>query len=128
LSQSVLIGAGGPASEMVTFYEHIATIRWNSPAGRQHDKFFVAFRQTKDALMAEQQDPEKYPKWLMDDPVKNTELKIFIYLVTKHPKQVPNMSSFEDWLSHIGDPIMQDTLAYFLLRKGVISEQMYGRL
>jgi hypothetical protein len=115
-------------SDEVTFYDHLATIRYRSPAGKDGDQFFVAFRQTMDALLLEQQDPEKYPEWLMKDPVKKTELKVYIYLATRLPKQVPVLRSHEDWLTHISDPTMFDTLAYFLLRNGIISEEMYGRI
>jgi hypothetical protein len=116
---------GGASSDEVTFYEHVATVRYKDASG---DRFFVAFRQTMDALFLEQQDPEKYPEWLMKHPVKKTELSVYIYAVTRHWKEVPVLRSHEDWLAHIADPVIFDTLAYFLLSRGVISEDMYGRI
>jgi hypothetical protein len=119
----------GTSGDEVTFYEHLATIRYKGDGpSRSKDLFFVAFRQTMDALMLEQSDPGKYPEWLMKDPVKKTELKTYIYQVAKHPKQVQVMRSFEDWLEHIADPMVFDTLAYFLLHNKIISQEMYGSL
>lgn len=113
-------------SDVVCFYEHVATIRYHDDSGQ--DKFFVAFRQTMDALLLEQSDPEKYPEWMMKHPVKKTELSIYIYAVVRHWKQVPVLRTHEDWLAHIADPMMFDTVAHFLLSQNVISQEMYGRL
>lgn len=118
----------GSQPDEVCFYEHVATIRYHDPNSPNKDTFFVAFRQTMDALLLEQQDPEKYPEWLMKDPVKRTELAVFIYMVTKHPKQVPVLRSHEDWLAHVADPMMFDTLAHFLLKQKVITQEMYGKI
>ena len=110
-------------SDKICFYEHIATIRDES-----NRRMFVAFRETMDALLAQQQDPELFPEWLMKHPAKKTELSIYIYLVKKHPRDVPNMKSHEDWLEYIPDELLQDTLAFFLLQNDVISEAMYGKM
>jgi hypothetical protein len=119
----------GILGDVVTFYEHLATIRYRDPSGNSRkDMFFVAFRQTMDALMLEQSDPEKYPEWLMKDAVKKTELRTYIYRVARHPKEVPAMNSFEDWLEHIENHMVFDTVAYFLLHNKVISEEMYGTI
>lgn len=117
---------GVTIDDKIVYYEHVATIRYNE--GGNKDRFFVAFRQTMDALLLEQSDPEKYPEWMMKHPVKKTELSIYIYMVTRHPKQVPVLRSHEDWLAHIADPVLFDTLAHFLLSKNVITEEMYGRI
>jgi hypothetical protein len=117
-----------PVSDSITFYEHLATIRYRDPGDSKKDKFFVAFRQTMDALLLEQQDPSLYPEYLMKDPVKKTELKTYIYQVTKHWKEVPILRSHEDWLSHIADVPTFDTIAYFLLKYGIISEEMFGSM
>lgn len=119
----------GNIGDEVTFYEHVATVRFKDPGGNtRKDIFFVAFRQTMDALLLEQSDPEKYPEWLMKDPVKKTELRTYIYRMARHPKQVAVMHSFEDWLDHVADPMTFDTVAYFLLHNKIISEEMYGRI
>src|SRR5690242_11597149 len=53
----------------VNMFDHLATVRH-----RASNMWFVAFRQTMDALHFEQRDPTKYPSWLMDSDVKKTEL------------------------------------------------------
>jgi hypothetical protein len=113
-----------PPSE-VAFYEHLATVR-HQPTGR----FFVAFRQTMDALFREQKDTAAYPEWLMKSGVKNTELKTYIYAVRELygkpliPSRM-NLKSHEDWLVHVTVEWVFDTLAYFMLKNNVISEEMF---
>lgn len=119
------------APTKLTMLEHIATVRHIKTG-----KFFVSFRQTKDAQLMEQSDPIKYPEWLMKDPVKNTELKIYIYAVKELngkpivPSKLKHINSHEDWLHHIGEgpAWLFDTLAYFLLTRKVISQEMYGKI
>lgn len=110
---------GTPKGDVVPYYEHIATVRHGNT-----NKFFIAFRETMDAFLARQQDPQKFPEWLMKDPRKQAERQIFIYMVYKHPKSVPVMNSFEDWLSHLADESIFDSIAYFLTKQGVFTEEM----
>ena len=61
-------------SDRITYYESIAAVR-----DRKTLAIYVVFRETLDALLAQQKDANKYPKWLMEHPVKQTERKIFLY-------------------------------------------------
>ena len=108
-------------ADKVCYYMHVATIQ-HKPTGL----FFVAFRETMDALLAAQSDPAKFPEWLMKHPVKKTELSVFIYRVKCKPTE--NMHGHEDWLEYIAEPWIQDTLAYFLLQSGVFTQEMYGHM
>lgn len=116
-------------NNLITFYEHIATVRH-----RASGRLFVAFRQTRDALMLEQSDKKIYPAWLMKSDVKNTELKVHIYTVKmcdgRPVMPTATTSTHEDWLEHLGDsnPWVFDTLVFYLLRNHIISEEMYGKM
>jgi hypothetical protein len=105
-----------PIGEIVTYYEHIASVR-----DKGTDKFYVAFRETADALFARSQDMEKYPEWLMKMPQKHKERMIFVYQVYRHPKEVPILRSHEDWLCEVPNPDAFDALTYFLVKNGVIT-------
>lgn len=120
----------------VNMFDHLATIR-HRPTGM----LFVVFRQTMDALHFEQRDPVKYPSWLMDSDVKKTELSVYIHtilppyvtnptLVAKDPKiiNVASQTRIHLWLSEISVNWVFDTVAYFLLQKNVITQEMYGKL
>src|SRR5690349_11945257 len=61
------------STDVLTFYEHVLSVR-HKPTGR----IYVAFRETMDALLMRQKDPALFPKWLMENPVKKTELNIHI--------------------------------------------------
>lgn len=117
-------------------FNHLATIR-HRPTGM----WFVAFKKTLDALHLEQSDPGKYPQWLMDSDVKKTELDIYIHIVKspydKNPRSVTNDRSIMDvtaqtrihkWLQEITTPWIFDTVAYFLLKNNLITQEMYGRI
>lgn len=121
-----------PQNTKITYFEHLATVYHASSK-----RYFVAFRETMDALMARQTDPIKYPKWLLDGPLKRTELKIYIYMVKETspgvpciPSKMPMLSNHEDWLVHIGDgpEWLFDTISYFLLHNKVITPDMYGSM
>ena len=74
-------GAVGPREgDEVCLYETVAMLR-HRPSG----DVYLAFRQTIDQLMLEQTDPVRFPKWLMEHPVKRTELKIHIARVKSKP-------------------------------------------
>jgi hypothetical protein len=127
---SKLTPMSGVSSEgKVTFYEHVATIRHKAT-----NRYFVAFRQTMDALFLEQNDSQLYPEWLMKSDVKKTELKVYVYTVREHngqpllPSKMPIIRTHEDWLAHIGVPWVFDTLVFFLLKNHIITEEMYGKM
>lgn len=120
----------------VLLFVHLATVRHNPT-----NTWFVVFKQTMDALHLEQQDTEKYPKWLMDSQLKKTELSIHIHsvlppyssnpiLVTKDPKIMDTTAQTRVhlWLGEIATPWVFDTLAYYLLQNKIITQDMYGRL
>jgi hypothetical protein len=50
-------------SDKITYYDSIAAVR-----DRKTLAIYVVFRETLDALFAQQKDPEAYPKWLMAGP------------------------------------------------------------
>ena len=122
-------------AEMVVF-THQATIRH-----RSSNMVFVAFKKTLDALHLEQQDTSKYPKWLMDSDVKKSELDIYIHTVippyNKDPRlvirdrtitDVSSQTRVHKWLQEITEPWIFDTLAYFLLKDKIITQEMYGKI
>ncbi len=112
----------GKSNNLITYYEHIATIK-DTKTG----VFYVAFRETPDALFARSQDLEKYPEWLMKTKEKINECRIFIYKVYKHPKQVGVLTSFEQWLTPIEQPSVFDTIVCFLGKNNVLTlEQTKG--
>jgi hypothetical protein len=115
-----------PTGDKVSYYEHIASVR-----DKGTDKFYVAFRETADALLARSQDFRKYPEWLMKTTQKHKERMIFIYHVYRHPSKVPILRSHEDWLRPIAadETLLWDTLVFFLSKSGVITpDQMQGVL
>jgi hypothetical protein len=112
------------STDKVCYYEQLAILT--------HGKdglWFVVFRETRDALLAQQRDPNKYPLWLIDSHVKTTELKTFIALMKGPPR--PGMKDHWEWLRPIEEAFpdadwMVDVLVYFLLTKGVVQQNMYG--
>lgn len=104
--------------DTITFYEHLATVR-----DRGGDTFYVAFRETPDALFARSQDPTLFPEWLMKTKEKLAECQIFIYQVYRHPSKVGVLRSFEDWLKPIDDPSVFDTIVYFLGKQNVLTAE-----
>ncbi len=108
--------------DTITYYEHIASVR-----DKKTGIFYVAFKETADALFARSQDMEKYPEWLMKTKEKQNERMIFIHQVYRHPKDISVMRSHEDWLTPITDPSTFDTVAYFLSKSGVLTAEQYKR-
>jgi hypothetical protein len=115
-------GAVGPREgDEIALYEHVARVRHRT-SGQQ----FVAFRETMDVLMARQTDPEKFPMWVMNHPVKKTELRIYFARVLHKPS-----GKYDNrWLEFLpetpaGDRIF-DTLHFYLSRRGILKEEMYG--
>jgi hypothetical protein len=104
-----------PVGDNITFFEHIALVR-----DKRAKVFYVAFRETVDAQLARESDPLKYPEWLMKHNAKHNERMIYIYMVKKHPKDVPIMRSQEDWLEPIGDPQVFDAVWHFLAGHNVV--------
>lgn len=116
-------GAVGPREgDQICLYESLAMIRH---AATGH--VYLAFRETIDELMAQQTDLVKYPMWVMDSAGKNAERKILIARVLRRPADKDDRT----WLDFLPDTPAGDrafdSIAYFLLKKQVISEAMYGR-
>ena len=116
-------GALGPREgDEICLYETVAMLR-HRPSG----DVYLAFRQTIDQLMLEQTDPVRFPKWLMEHPVKRTELKIHIARV----KSKPVGKDDRGWLEFLPDTQagvrIFDSIAQFLLKRQVITEAMYGK-
>lgn len=117
-------------------FEHLSTVRH-----KDSSMFFVAFRQTMDALYLEQNDPEKYPQWLMDSGVKKTELSTYIHSIkppfSTNPSYVmkdavintvTTQTRVDRWLQEIKEVWLFDTVAFFLLKNNIISQEMYGKM
>ena len=72
-------------------------------------------------------DPIRFPKWLMEHPVKRTALKIHIARV----KSKPTGKDDRGWLEFLPDTPagvrIFDSIAQFLLKRQVITEAMYGK-
>ena len=78
--------------------------------------------------MMEQADPIKYPKWLMDHDVKSGELSIYIHIAKPNAVKLlaAGVSSIADWLDEIPNELTFNSLAWFALKSGVMTEKMYG--
>jgi hypothetical protein len=111
-----------PVGDTTTYYEQIAVVR-----DKRDGLYYVAFRETPDALLVRNNDLEKFPEWLMKSKEKLREASIYIYIAKRHPKEVPVMRSHEDWLSPIVVPAVFDSIAYFLYKNSVIDDSVYGR-
>jgi|SRR5271166_4184771 len=125
-----------PGTAEMTLFTHLATVR--HPRSQM---VFVAFRKTLDALHLEQTDPVKYPAWLMDDKVKKTELSTYIHSVKAPYDRNPSLvlkdgtimgvtgqTRVDRWLQEIPVAWVFDTVAYFLLKNHIITEEMYGSI
>ena len=82
-------------SDRVCYYEAIAAVKDTDTLGT----FYVVFRETIDALLAQQKDPEQYPKWLMEHPVKGTERCVYL---SRAPKKIASQHGsdemwFKEW-------------------------------
>ena len=116
-------GAVGPREgDQIALYEHVALVRH-----RGSGSCYVAFRETMDVLMARQTDPEKFPMWIMNHPVKKTELQIHFARVLRKPTGRDDRG----WLEFLpetpaGNKIF-DTLHFYLSRRGILKEEMYGK-
>jgi hypothetical protein len=104
-----------PTGEEVVFYEHIGTVR-----DKRSKVFYIAFRETADAQLARESDLTKYPEWLMKSREKQNERLVYIYVVMKHPKDIPIMRSHEDWLMPIEDSTVFDAVWHVLSQNGVV--------
>lgn len=119
------------STDVITFYEHVVSVR-HKPTG----KIYVAFRETMDALLARQADPEKFPRWLMVNSVKQTELHIHLLEAKANPTPIAKVKGlsevwFQQWLREIpsdeaGDSIHQ-SLSYFLISNKLVREEMFVR-
>ena len=109
--------------DMVCYYEHMTTLRH-----KKTGTLYVIFRETRDAQMAQQNDPVKYPKWLMDHAVKDDERAIYIHIAKPNAVQLlkKGVSNIGEWLDPISEPWQFDAIAYFLLKSGLWTEKMYG--
>lgn len=107
-----------PEAEEVAMYTHMATVRQ-----KRTGKLYVAFRESMDALLERQSDPVLYPEWLMKHPVKKTELRIHIYEVVRRPEGRDDRG----WIRPLDNEQVFETISYYLLRKGVFTEEMFGR-
>lgn len=117
-------------------FNHLATV-----IHKGSEMVFVAFKKTMDALHMEQTDVNKYPAWLMDSDVKKTELDIYIHAMrppfNANPQSVLRDKEIMDvsaqtrvhiWLSEITTPWVFDTVAFYLLKNSIISQDMYGKI
>lgn len=117
---------GPKSTDKVTYYEHVATMHHG-----RGGYTFVAFRMTMDALLASQKDPVRFPAWLMKDPIKQTELRVFFAVMKAAPRK--DMGSIYEWLAPIEDAFpgaevwMYDALSYFLMSKRVFQQGFFKK-
>jgi hypothetical protein len=111
-----------PIGDEICFFEHFATVR-----DSKTNVFYIAFRETPDALYARSKDPKLFPEWLMKMKEKLSECQIFVYQVFQHPSQVAVLRSQEDWMRQIDNPAVFDTIVYFLGKNNVISKEALER-
>ena len=112
---------GPKAVREVNIYEHVATLRH-----KKNTTIYTCFRETMDAVYARQSDLIKFPEWLMKDPVKRTELKIFVAEVLRKPANRDDRG----WLRFLDDEasdVIFESIVWYLLRKRLLQETMYGR-
>lgn len=125
-----------PGTGEMLFFNHLATVRHKNSG-----MVFVAFQQTMDALHLEQQDPIKYPAWLMDSHQKHTELSTYIHCIkvpyNSNPSKVladasittpTRQTRIDKWLQEINITWVFDTVAYYLLKNNIITPEMYGKI
>jgi hypothetical protein len=115
------------STDVLTFYEHVAAVR-HKPSGR----IYVAYRETMDTLLLRQQDPQKYPAWLLQHPVKQTELETVFREAYANPKRLKEMYGqqeiwFHRWLRYIEEDWVHETLSYFLLSNNFVKQQMFAK-
>ena len=97
---------------------HLATVR-HRPTG----KMYMACMQSYDALMAEQPDEKKYPRWLWDTAFKQLERKIYIQEVLRKPSGPDDRS----WTDSIADDRIFESIFYYLKLKGLLPASMFDR-
>ena len=102
--------------DRIKLFDHLATI-----FDKKANEIYVALRQTMDALMREQQDPEKFPAWLFNTPGKQAERSIYIGRISK-PFNQPGIQYVSEYLEPIADDLLFYTLAFFLVRHGIIDQ------
>jgi hypothetical protein len=103
----------------------MTTVR-HTPTGT----YYVIFRETKDAQLAQQSDPAKYPKWLMNHPVKDDERSVYIHMAKPNAQALlrKGVSSIADWLDEIPNAQTFNDISWFLLKSGIFTEKMYGSI
>ena len=122
---STFVGAGLSQGSTVCYYEHMTTVR-HTPTGT----YYIVFRETKDAQLAQQSDPIKYPKWLMNHPVKDDERSVYIHMAKPNAQALlrKGVSSIADWLDEIPNAQTFNDISWFLLKSGIFTEKMYGSI
>jgi hypothetical protein len=119
----MLIGGqsvGPKAVREISTCEHMATLR-----SKTRNVLYICFRETMDALYLRQQDLTKFPEWLMKDRVKRTELKIFVAEILRKPAGRDDRG----WLRFLDGPesdVVFESIVWYLLRKKILLEEMYG--
>lgn len=116
---------GPKALDYITLYTSLALIQ-HQPSKRK----YIAFKETMDALLRRQSAHEKrdgvqsYPKWMMDHPVKRTELWIHFARVLRTPQGVDDRT----WMDQDLEEWERDALDHFLEQKAApYLGPMYGK-
>jgi len=83
-----------------------------------------------DAILIQQQDPIKYPKWLHDSAVKQAERSVYIHMAKPNARRLlaAGVSNHQEWLDEITNEKTYNSIALFLLKAGLFTEQMYGSI
>jgi hypothetical protein len=124
---SCLVISGAKSTDTITMFEHVASVRHKPSL-----QIYVAFRETMDALLRRQQDPAKFPAWLMKHPVKKTEMHVHILRAKCNPKPIAAAKGasemwFPQWLAEIEDDRIHASLAYYLMSAGLVTQDAYGK-
>lgn len=119
-----VVGSAKGGKRRIDFVRHVATV-FHKPT----NTVFVAFKETEDGLLNRQRDTDKYPIWLFDTLAKQAEKSIYIHVVKpggiKKAKS-GGVNQLDDWLDAIKDEWIFDSVAYFLMQNGIITEEMFN--
>ncbi len=122
----VLLPLGSKSSDLITLYEHVATLRH-----RPSKKIYVVARETIDCLYYQQQDPAKFPRWIMQLEEKKAELRIFFFSVRNENivqfRALGNTEWWPQWLEDVSSDVLHDSLTHYLLHNRLIQKEMVER-
>jgi len=122
----ILLPLGSKSTDLIALYEHVATVRH-----RSSKKIYVVARETIDCLHYQQQDPAKFPRWIMQLEEKKAELRIFFFRVKNENivrfRALGNTGWWPQWLEDVGSDAVHDSLTHYLLHHKRIRKEIVER-